>query len=50
MGGIDLLRKYHELEIPDIEKGVDALIAKGLVDPDRVGLWVGRMDRFFRSN
>jgi dienelactone hydrolase len=29
--------KYYELEIPDIEKGVDALIAKGLVDPDRVG-------------
>jgi dipeptidyl aminopeptidase/acylaminoacyl peptidase len=29
--------KYYELEIPDIEKGVDSLIAKGLVDPDRIG-------------
>ena len=29
--------KYYELEIPDIEKGVDSLIAKGLVDADRVG-------------
>src|ERR1700723_1179311 len=29
--------KYYELEIPDIEKGVDSLIAKGLVDPERVG-------------
>jgi dipeptidyl aminopeptidase/acylaminoacyl peptidase len=29
--------KYYELEIPDIEKGVDNLIAKGLVDPDRIG-------------
>lgn len=29
--------KYYELEIPDIEKGVDNLIAKGFVDPDRVG-------------
>ena len=29
--------KYYELEIPDIEKGVDALIAKGLVDPDKIG-------------
>ncbi|MGH9684148.1 MAG: S9 family peptidase [Candidatus Acidiferrales bacterium] len=29
--------KYYELEIPDIEKGVDNLIAKGLVDPDKIG-------------
>ncbi|MGB8593359.1 MAG: prolyl oligopeptidase family serine peptidase [Candidatus Acidiferrales bacterium] len=29
--------KYYDLEIPDIEKGVDNLIAKGLVDPDRIG-------------
>ena len=29
--------KYYELEIPDIEKGVDALIAKGLVDPNKIG-------------
>jgi dipeptidyl aminopeptidase/acylaminoacyl peptidase len=29
--------KYYDLEIPDIEKGVDALIAKGYVDKDRVG-------------
>jgi dipeptidyl aminopeptidase/acylaminoacyl peptidase len=29
--------KYYELEIPDIEKGVDSLIAQGLVDPDRIG-------------
>ncbi len=29
--------KYYELEIPDIEKGVDYLIARGLVDPDRIG-------------
>jgi dipeptidyl aminopeptidase/acylaminoacyl peptidase len=29
--------KYYELEIPDIEKGVDNLIAKGLVDPARIG-------------
>ena len=29
--------KYYELEIPDIEKGVDSLIARGLVDPDRIG-------------
>jgi dipeptidyl aminopeptidase/acylaminoacyl peptidase len=28
---------YYELEIPDIEKGVDNLIAKGLVDPDKIG-------------
>jgi dipeptidyl aminopeptidase/acylaminoacyl peptidase len=29
--------KYYELEIPDIERGVDNLIEKGLVDPDRIG-------------
>ena len=29
--------KYYELEIPDIEKGIDYLISKGLVDPDRIG-------------
>lgn len=28
---------YYDLEIPDIEKGVDNLIAKGLVDPNRIG-------------
>ncbi|HKS81425.1 MAG TPA: prolyl oligopeptidase family serine peptidase [Candidatus Acidoferrales bacterium] len=28
---------YYELEIPDIEKGVDNLIAKGLVNPDKIG-------------
>jgi dipeptidyl aminopeptidase/acylaminoacyl peptidase len=29
--------KYYDLEIPDIERGVDDLIEKGLVDPDRIG-------------
>jgi dipeptidyl aminopeptidase/acylaminoacyl peptidase/formylglycine-generating enzyme required for sulfatase activity len=29
--------KYYDLEIPDIEKGVDFLIAQGKVDADRVG-------------
>ncbi len=29
--------RYYDLEIPDLEKGVDALIARGLVDPDRLG-------------
>ena len=29
--------KYYDLEIPDIEKGVDHLIAKGLVDPEKLG-------------
>jgi dipeptidyl aminopeptidase/acylaminoacyl peptidase len=28
--------KYYKLEVPDIEKGVDSLIAKGLVDPNQV--------------
>ncbi len=27
---------YYELEIPDLETGVDHLIAEGLVDPDRL--------------
>ncbi|MBI3652666.1 MAG: prolyl oligopeptidase family serine peptidase [Acidobacteria bacterium] len=30
--------KYYDLEVPDIEKGVDALIAKGIVDPDKLGV------------
>jgi dipeptidyl aminopeptidase/acylaminoacyl peptidase len=30
--------RYYELEVPDIEKGVDALIARGLVDPRRLGV------------
>jgi dipeptidyl aminopeptidase/acylaminoacyl peptidase len=29
--------KYYTLEIPDIEKGVDSLIAKDLVDPNQIG-------------
>ena len=29
--------KYYELEIPDIERGVDNLVAKGLVDPEQIG-------------
>ncbi len=29
--------KYYELEVPDIEKGVDSLIARGLVDPEQLG-------------
>lgn len=29
--------KYYEQEIPDIERGVDNLISKGLVDPDKIG-------------
>ena len=29
--------KYYDLETPDIDKGVDSLIAQGKVDPDRVG-------------
>ena len=28
---------YYELEIPDIEAGVDALVARGLVDPEKLG-------------
>ena len=30
--------KYYDLEVPDIEKGVDSLIAKGLVDSEKMGL------------
>jgi dipeptidyl aminopeptidase/acylaminoacyl peptidase len=29
--------KYYELEVPDIERGVDNLITRGLVDPDKIG-------------
>ncbi len=29
---------YYELEVPDILRGVDHLIAQGLVDPDRLGV------------
>ena len=29
--------KYYELEIPDIERGVDNLIERNLVDPDKIG-------------
>jgi dipeptidyl aminopeptidase/acylaminoacyl peptidase len=29
--------KYYDLEIPDIERGVDNLITRGLVDPDQIG-------------
>lgn len=36
---VDSLRgNYYELERIDIEKGVDSLIEKGLVDPDRLGI------------
>jgi formylglycine-generating enzyme required for sulfatase activity len=30
--------KYYDLEVPDIEKGVDDLIARGYVDPERMGV------------
>jgi formylglycine-generating enzyme required for sulfatase activity/poly(3-hydroxybutyrate) depolymerase len=30
--------KYNDLEWIDVEKGVDSLIAKGLVDPDKLGV------------
>ncbi len=30
--------KYYDLEVPDIEKGVEALISRGLVDPERMGV------------
>jgi dipeptidyl aminopeptidase/acylaminoacyl peptidase len=30
--------KYYDLEVPDIEKGVDALIGRGLVDPNKLGV------------
>lgn len=29
---------YYELEVPDIEKGVDYLIGLGLVDPEKLGV------------
>lgn len=29
--------RYYDLEIPDIEHGVDYLIGRGLVDPERIG-------------
>lgn len=29
--------RYYELEIPDLEAGVDAMIARGLADPERLG-------------
>ncbi len=29
--------RYYELEIPDIEAGVDLLLERGLVDPERLG-------------
>jgi dipeptidyl aminopeptidase/acylaminoacyl peptidase len=29
--------KYYDLEIPDIERGVDYLISRGLVDPEKIG-------------
>ncbi len=39
--GLDWLESlrghYYELEVPDIEKGVDTLIARGLVDEERLG-------------
>ncbi|MFB3920994.1 MAG: prolyl oligopeptidase family serine peptidase [Terriglobia bacterium] len=28
--------RYYDLEVPDIEKGVDYLISRGLVDPERL--------------
>ena len=28
--------KYYDLEVPDIEKGVDYLMARGLVDPEKL--------------
>src|SRR5262249_19442176 len=30
--------KYYELPVVDIEKGIDYLVSKGLVEPGRVGL------------
>lgn len=29
-------QRYYELEIPDLERGVDAMIERGLADPDRL--------------
>jgi predicted peptidase len=28
---------YYDLEVPDIETGVDSLIARGLIDPEKLG-------------
>lgn len=30
--------KYYDLEVPDIEKGVDDLIARGLAEPEKLGV------------
>jgi dipeptidyl aminopeptidase/acylaminoacyl peptidase len=30
--------RYYELEIPDLEKGVDAVIARGLADPEKLAV------------
>jgi dipeptidyl aminopeptidase/acylaminoacyl peptidase len=30
--------KYYDLEVPDIEKGVDYLIGRGLIDRDKMGV------------
>lgn len=30
--------KYYDLEVPDIEKGVDGLVARGFADPERLGV------------
>ncbi|HKV39259.1 MAG TPA: prolyl oligopeptidase family serine peptidase, partial [Blastocatellia bacterium] len=30
--------KYYDLEVPDIEKGIDYLIGRGLIDADRMGV------------
>ncbi len=30
--------KYYDLEVPDIEKGVDWLISRNLIDPDKLGV------------
>jgi dienelactone hydrolase len=31
--------KYYDLPVEDIEKGVDSLVTRGLVDPDRIGTY-----------
>ncbi len=33
-----IAERYYELEVPDIERGVDWLIARGLVDPQRLAV------------
>ena len=30
--------RYYERELPDIQAGVDTLVARGLADPDRLGV------------